>query len=409
MDSSSLRIAVVAVLLIVLIAGLAQGLRIRRGDQPLATAAPALATQNAGGRWTPAPTPTTPGGRPQPGTPPSQHALTPGTFPLPSVSRAATPMPSGTPTATPKPTNTPTTVPLYTPTATPQAPLPTPSPTAPQPGATPRRHALLELRIVPPSDLPAPHLWLARPFAPPHRQWAEQTYPYGSRGDGRYVLHTGVDIVNPMGTPVLSVAEGEVIYAGNDAQQAIGPQPNFFGNLVIVRLAQELGGQPIFVLYGHLNTISVQAGQHVFVGSVIGTVGMTGIAVGPHLHLEVRVGQNSYLASRNPEFWLRPLPQHGILAGRYLDTTGQPLPGQRLLVYKLEHLDRVWQVIYTYPADDEINSDDAWRENFLLADVPAGEYLLETAYEGGLGRLPFVVAPGQITFVEVRVSQPTRR
>jgi murein DD-endopeptidase MepM/ murein hydrolase activator NlpD len=252
--------------------------------------------------------------------------------------------------------------------------------------------------------LPQAHFWLERPFSSEHRQWAEPTYPYGSRGTGIYVLHTGVDISNPLETPVRAVADGEVIYAGDDAERAFGPKPVFYGNLVVQRLAQRSGDRDLYVLYGHLNTVEVRSGQTVRAGDVVGGVGMTGIAIGPHLHLEVREGANSYDATRNPEFWLRPLAGHGVLAGRVRDVTGRSVPGERLLVYKAGGTDQLWQVVRTYPADPQINSDEAWGENLLLADVPAGEYVLVAGRSDAIVRLPLTIEDGQVTFVEIEMG-----
>ena len=258
-------------------------------------------------------------------------------------------------------------------------------------------------QVLPPDNLPEPHLWLPRPFSPEYRQWIESTFPYGSTANGRYVLHTGCDILNPLGTPLLAMGDGEVAYAGNDSAQVYGPWPDYYGNLIILRLDRHYGDQPIFVLYGHVSETYVKTGQAVHTGDVIGAVGMTGIATGPHLHLEVRIGENSYYATRNPEFWLRPLPGDGVLAGRLLDAAGQPLPDQRILVYKQARPGSVWRVVPTYLAEPEINHDDAWGENFILGDVPAGEYRLEVVNDDALARTPITIEPGRITFVEIKL------
>lgn len=278
------------------------------------------------------------------------------------------------------------------------------------------------------TEQPAEHLWLARPFPARARQWIEHTFPYGSDGGGRYRLHTGVDFGNPLGTPVLAVAAGQVIYAGddavstdavsNDAVRKLGPTPDLYGKLVVVKLTQgycqsdapAAGNDscqvlPVFVLYAHLNQVSVKAGQSIREGDLIGTVGMTGIAIGPHLHLEVRLGREDIGATRNPALWLRPLDGQGVIAGRLLDAEGHDVRDDRLLVYRTDGETRLWRVVRTYPAQSLINSDDAWHENFVLADVPAGEYLLVAGRGARTVRTTVTVAAGHVSFVELSLPR----
>ncbi len=256
-------------------------------------------------------------------------------------------------------------------------------------------------RVLPAGELPAPHLWLARPFSPHRQQTPAYTFPYGSTGGGRYALHTGIDISNPLATPVLAMADGEVVYAGSDQLRTFGPKLSFYGNLVVVRLARPIGETAVYILYGHLNEVLVLAGKHVRVGDVIGTVGMTGIAIGPHLHVEVRAGGQDRWHTRNPEFWLKPLPGSGVVAGRVLTLDGRPVPGASVHLYRG---DTLWRIGTTYPDKDSINPDPEWQENFVLSDIPAGAARLVIRDGTRNLSLPIQVQAGGLTFVEFRMG-----
>ncbi|MDP3619177.1 MAG: M23 family metallopeptidase [Ramlibacter sp.] len=87
--------------------------------------------------------------------------------------------------------------------------------------------------------------------------------------------HLGVDYGAATGTPVRTVGDGVVEFAG---------QQNGFGNVIIVK--HNASAQ---TLYAHLSRIDVRLGQKVNIGDRIGAVGATGWATGPHLHFEFRV------------------------------------------------------------------------------------------------------------------------
>lgn len=87
--------------------------------------------------------------------------------------------------------------------------------------------------------------------------------------------HLGVDYSAPQGTPVRSVGEGKVEFAGRQ---------NGYGNVVSVDHGHERS-----TLYAHLSRIDVRKGERVAQGQVLGSVGATGWATGPHLHFEFRI------------------------------------------------------------------------------------------------------------------------
>lgn len=92
----------------------------------------------------------------------------------------------------------------------------------------------------------------------------------------RWRAHLGVDYGAPIGTPVRSVGEGTVDFAGSQ---------NGYGNVVQVK-----HGGDRSTLYAHLSRIDVKKGQRIEQGQTVGAVGMTGWTTGPHLHFEFRVG-----------------------------------------------------------------------------------------------------------------------
>jgi len=91
----------------------------------------------------------------------------------------------------------------------------------------------------------------------------------------RWKAHLGVDYGAATGTPVRTVGEGRVEFAG---------EQNGFGNVVIVK--HNNSDQTV---YAHLSRIDVKTGQTVKQGQNVGAVGATGWATGPHLHFEFRV------------------------------------------------------------------------------------------------------------------------
>jgi murein DD-endopeptidase MepM/ murein hydrolase activator NlpD len=108
--------------------------------------------------------------------------------------------------------------------------------------------------------------YISEEFGVPHLPWQEH--------------HTGIDIANPsgqIGDPVTPFMEGEVILI--DVSERSG-----YGKYAVVD-----HGHTVTSLYAHLSAVSVQVGDNVRPGDVIGLEGNTGSSTGPHLHLEIKV------------------------------------------------------------------------------------------------------------------------
>jgi murein DD-endopeptidase MepM/ murein hydrolase activator NlpD len=98
---------------------------------------------------------------------------------------------------------------------------------------------------------------------------------YGPRGRNH---HDGIDVPARVGTHIVSIADGVVIYSGN--------RISGYGNLSIIK---HPGG--LVSVYAHAKKNFTKKGQKVHKGQVIAQVGMTGRTTGPHLHFETRIGK----------------------------------------------------------------------------------------------------------------------
>ncbi|MBR0491553.1 MAG: M23 family metallopeptidase [Clostridia bacterium] len=106
--------------------------------------------------------------------------------------------------------------------------------------------------------------------------------------------HTGIDLCGSLGSKVMSVADGEVTWAGWQGG---------YGNCVEIKHTDE-NGKTFYSFYGHMRdrSLQVEKGQQVTLGQVIGTQGSTGNSTGDHLHFEIRTnsGSNQYAIDPAP-------------------------------------------------------------------------------------------------------------
>ena len=96
------------------------------------------------------------------------------------------------------------------------------------------------------------------------------------------IFHKGIDIEAKIGTSVKTIADGVVIYAGNN-------DPKGYGNYVVINHGK-INGVIVTSEYGHLSSWNVKTGQKVTQGQVIAKSGNTGWSTGPHLHVTIREG-----------------------------------------------------------------------------------------------------------------------
>ncbi len=391
---------------------------------------------------------------------PSAMAATATATKTPTKPATATPTPSPTPTQTSTPTSTNTPSPTPTPTETSTATT-TPPPTAtllpPPPTALPvladtlviSQTEIVEIATQPPISFTAPltqnttltgtqvitpigtptptptpvprtvqvatdisnytqakeHYWFTRAFTKANVTWGSFYYPYGTNARGKYFWHYGIDIQNPENTPIVAAGDGVVIYAGPDSQKLLGPWLDFFGQAVVIEHTQPWNGMPVYTLYGHVSKALVQVGQQVKTGDPIALVGQLGVALGPHLHFEVRVGAGTYYNTRNPDLWIRPDPGYGVIAGRVVDHQNYYVPQQLVTLHFAENPGKFWRQTFTYP-DEEVNSDEFYGETFSFSDVPSGRYLLKTFFDGRQLTVPITVTNQSTTFVLLKQELP---
>jgi murein DD-endopeptidase MepM/ murein hydrolase activator NlpD len=127
---------------------------------------------------------------------------------------------------------------------------------------------------------PAPTLAMAEPALPAwHQPLAAPRVSsfFGVRRDGGGKAHRGIDFATRTGTAVMATASGTVIDSTDRFERGAN-----YGKVIVIEHANGLRS-----LYAHLDRRSVQIGERVGAGQVIGLSGATGKVTGAHLHLEV--------------------------------------------------------------------------------------------------------------------------
>ncbi len=267
----------------------------------------------------------------------------------------------------------------------------------PTPGAEPVSGWRPPLYPVPWAVSAYDHFYFARPIAADNVNWPLAEYRYGGVFFAPNIVHTGVDIDADDETEILAAGTGTVISAGWGLFSGTEGNVNDpYGQAVVIRHDFGYKGETLYTIYAHMSAILVVKGEHVETGDVLGLVGDTGATTGPHLHFEVRLGENTFYRTYNPELWMAPPQGWGILVGRMTDEKGnllylfpvevRPLPSEVPL-----------RKVYTY-ADGPVNPDPYYNENLVLSDLPAGLYKVAFEYMEKQMQFWVDIYPGQVTY-----------
>jgi len=285
----------------------------------------------------------------------------------------------------------------------PEAPRPTLEPYRfylPTPGAAPVSGWRPPLYPVPWALSAYDHFYFIRPIAADQVNWPVADYRYGGIFFAPNVVHTGVDIPAPEGTPIHAAGSGTVIWAGwglftGSPQNDKDP----YGLAVAIRHDFGYQNQQLFTIYAHMSAVRAVVGQHVETGDEIGLVGATGETTGPHLHFEVRFPLNSFYNTYNPELWMVPPEGRGVLAGRIMETDGKPL--HQIEVTVRSEQSGKFYTVKTY-GERVVNADPHYNENMVLGDLPAGIYKITLRYEEKEQQFWVEIFPGQVTYFTFR-------
>lgn len=243
------------------------------------------------------------------------------------------------------------------------------------------------------------HFLFVRPVAADVVNWPLPSYRYGGTFTDTDIVHTGIDIDAPLDTPVYAVGSGIIRWAGYGLYLNNTDKNDPYGLAVAIEHDFGYNGQKLYTIYAHLDRVDVFKGQKVDAATQIGIVGNTGNTTGPHLHFEVRLGSNDYYSSRNPELWLSPPQGWGVLVGRIMWSDGTLLQKKTVTVRSLDS-DQHWEVVTYGPL--AVQSDDYYKENLVLSDLPQGQYEVSVTFYGLKYKQVISIQPGAVTYLSFR-------
>ncbi len=196
--------------------------------------------------------------------------------------------------------------------------------------------------------------------------WGERTIGYES--------HNGYDWSMPEGTPLFAVADGQVVFAGeNISHYCLALNTTVTGLLVSLDHSLLTGGQPaVRSLYDHLSRVDVQVGQQIKAGDPVGLSGNTGCSTGPHLHY----GTYRYVPATGLFVPIDPFGWEGVDADPWEE---HPQGAQSLWLWKGDQAPSIFRDVLlppnpsgsTAPVAVTIFRSAGWKDN----DNPNNEFV----------------------------------
>ena len=243
---------------------------------------------------------------------------------------------------------------------------------------------------------PHDHFYLYRPISVTSVNWPLPDYRYGyQESEMGSSPHTGVDIDAPLHTSILAAGDGKIVFTGYGLALGGGNTADPYGLAVVIRHNFSFNGQSILTVYAHMEKITVKMGQWVKAGDQLGLVGITGNTSGPHVHFEIRLENGNTFSVQNPELWMVPPTDCGVLVGQFKDSNGILLVNHKVWI-KSESGDKTWTVV-TY-ANQSVKSDPYYQENFVLGDLQAGKYKVTILTNYKYYDYDATISPGEITY-----------
>ncbi|MCD6161633.1 MAG: peptidoglycan DD-metalloendopeptidase family protein [candidate division Zixibacteria bacterium] len=240
------------------------------------------------------------------------------------------------------------------------------------------------------------HQWLIRPVSPNVNNYLDQTNLFSSIICGSSAKNQGCLYNNSEGVKALAVDYGTIVYTN----RKIGH--------VVLKCDTRYKNYYVYAHYHHLKKVARWIGQRVSKYDIIGLVGRKGKAVRECLYFEVSLSKmdDSNVPNEpvNPELWQKPLPGCGTIAGIIADTAGNFINDVKIFgVEKPAPAETPFSYAKSYHS--LAYSSPAYKENFVIGDVPAGDYLLWAVYDGEKYAIKAKVASLKVAQVKIIIGQ----